>query len=147
MAGLSLGGLSAMDIGWNNPAVFSKIGVFSGALWWRQKSEEEGYTDENDRIIHNIIKGGTYKKDMTFWFEAGTNDENSDRNNNGIIDAIDDTLDLMQELEFARAYLDDLVILISTETGFDKHLDNLELILKLLVRGRVKNQCCKKHLC
>lgn len=99
MAGLSLGGLSAMDIGWNNPAVFSKIGVFSGALWWRQKSEEDGYTDENDRIIHNIIKSGTYKKDMTFWFEAGTHDENSDRNNNGIIDAIDDTLDLIHELE------------------------------------------------
>jgi len=99
MAGLSLGGLSAMDIGWNNPAVFSKIGVFSGALWWRQKSEEDGYTDEHDRIIHNIVRNGEYKKDMKFWFEAGTSDENSDRNNNGIIDAIDDTLDLIKELE------------------------------------------------
>ena len=99
MAGLSLGGLSAMDIGWNNPKLFSKIGVFSGSFWWRQKSEEEGYTDENDRIMHNIIRSGTYKKGMKFWFEAGTNDETSDRNNNGIIDAIDDTLDLMKELE------------------------------------------------
>jgi enterochelin esterase-like enzyme len=99
IAGLSLGGLSAMDIGWNNPAVFSKIGVFSGALWWRQKSEEDGYTDENDRIIHNIVRYGDYKEKMAFWFEAGTNDEQSDRNNNGIIDAIDDTLDLIKELE------------------------------------------------
>lgn len=99
MAGLSLGGLSAMDIGWNNSKVFSRIGVFSGSFWWRQKSEEEGYTDENDRIIHNIVKSGTYKKGMKFWFEAGTNDETSDRNNNGIIDAIDDTLDLITELE------------------------------------------------
>lgn len=99
IAGLSLGGLSAMDIGWNNPKVFSKIGVFSGSFWWRQKSEEEGYTDENDRIMHNIVRAGTYKKSMKFWFEAGTNDETSDRNNNGIIDAIDDTLDLIKELE------------------------------------------------
>ncbi|PWK18861.1 enterochelin esterase-like enzyme [Arcicella aurantiaca] len=99
IAGLSLGGLSAMDIGWNYPEVFSKIGVFSGALWWRQKSEEDGYTDENDRIIHNIVRNGAYKSGMKFWFEAGTNDEDSDRNNNGIIDAIDDTLDLMKELE------------------------------------------------
>ncbi|MDZ7897895.1 MAG: alpha/beta hydrolase-fold protein [Arcicella sp.] len=99
IAGLSLGGLSAMDIGWNNPKVFSKIGVFSGSFWWRQKSEEEGYKDENDRIIHNIVRGGIFKKGMKFWFEAGTNDETSDRNNNGIIDAIDDTLDLMKELE------------------------------------------------
>jgi enterochelin esterase family protein len=99
IAGLSLGGLSAMDIGWNHPEVFNKIGVFSGALWWRQKSEEDGYTDENDRIIHNIVRNGEYKNGMSFWFEAGTNDEDSDRNNNGIIDAIDDTLDLMKELE------------------------------------------------
>jgi iron(III)-enterobactin esterase len=99
IAGLSLGGLSAMDIGWNNPQEFSRIGVFSGSFWWRQKSEEEGYTDENDRIMHNIVRGGTYKSGMKFWFEAGTKDEASDRNNNGIIDAIDDTLDLMKELE------------------------------------------------
>ena len=99
IAGLSLGGLSAMDIGWNNPEIFSKIGVFSGSFWWRQKSEEEGYTDENDRIMHNIIRAGTYKKGMKFWFEAGTNDEKSDRNNNGIIDAIEDTSDLISELE------------------------------------------------
>lgn len=99
IAGLSLGGLSAMDTGWNNPKVFSKIGVFSGSFWWRQKSEEEGYTDENDRIMHNIVRAEKFKKGMKFWFEAGTNDETSDRNNNGIIDAIDDTLDLMKELE------------------------------------------------
>ena len=100
IAGLSLGGLSSMDIGWNNPKEFSRIGVFSGSFWWRQKSEEEGYTDENDRIMHNIVQAGTYKKGMAFWFEAGTNDEKSDRNNNGVIDAIDDTLDLIKELEF-----------------------------------------------
>lgn len=99
IAGLSLGGLSAMDIGWNNPEIFAKIGVFSGSFWWRQKSEEDGYTDENDRIMHNIIRAGTYKKGTKFWFEAGTNDEKSDRNNNGIIDAIEDTLDLISELE------------------------------------------------
>lgn len=108
IAGLSLGGLSAMDIGWHNPKEFSKIGVFSGSFWWRQKSEEEGYTDENDRIMHNIVREGTYKNGMKFWFEAGTNDEESDRNNNGIIDAIDDTLDLMKELE---------------EKGYKKHKD------------------------
>jgi enterochelin esterase-like enzyme len=99
MAGFSLGGLSAMDIGWHHPEVFTKIGVFSGALWWRQKSEEEGYTDENDRIIHNLVRKGKYHKSLKFWFEAGSDDETSDRNHNGIIDAIDDTLDLMKELE------------------------------------------------
>ena len=39
--------------------------------------------------------------------------------------------DLMSGLEFARAYLDDLLI-ISTETGFDKHLGKLEQVLTRL---------------
>ena len=35
---------------------------------------------------------------MKFWFMAGTDEETADRNNNGIIDTIDDTLDLIAEL-------------------------------------------------
>jgi hypothetical protein len=36
--------------------------------------------------------------------------------------------DLMSGLDFARAYLDDLLIL-STEKGFDKHLNKLKQVL------------------
>jgi hypothetical protein len=36
--------------------------------------------------------------------------------------------ELMAGLDFARAYLDDLLIL-STEKGFDKHLEKLEQVL------------------
>jgi len=39
--------------------------------------------------------------------------------------------ELITGLEFARAYLDDLVIL-STEKGFDKHLEKLEQVLTWL---------------
>ncbi|MEJ0055425.1 MAG: GNAT family N-acetyltransferase, partial [Bacteroidota bacterium] len=35
---------------------------------------------------------------MKFWFQTGTQDENNDRNNNGVIDSIDDTMDLITEL-------------------------------------------------
>ena len=35
---------------------------------------------------------------MKFWLQVGTLDENADRNNNGIIDAIDDTKDVIKEL-------------------------------------------------
>lgn len=97
IAGYSLGGLSAFDIGWNNTEIFSKIGVFSGALWWRSKAYEAGYAD-SDRIIHNQIKKSEYRPGLQFWFEVGTNDETDDRNQNGVIDAIDDTLDLITEL-------------------------------------------------
>lgn len=97
--GFSLGGLSAIDIVWANPDIFSKVGVFSGSFWWRKKAYEEGYDDDKDRIMHTIVKEGKYHQGQKFWFECGTNDEKDDRNNNGIIDSIEDTLDLITELE------------------------------------------------
>lgn len=97
-AGFSLGGLSAFDIVFHHPDRFSKAGVFSGSFWWRSKSTSDGYRDETDRIMHDLVRKGMHHKDLKFWFETGTEDETSDRNNNGIIDSIDDTADLMDEL-------------------------------------------------
>jgi enterochelin esterase-like enzyme len=97
-AGFSLGGLSALDLVFHHPERFSRAGVFSGSLWWRSKSTEAGYRDETDRIMHDLVRKGNYSRKLKFWFEVGTDDETSDRNNNGIIDAIDDTLDLIEEL-------------------------------------------------
>jgi enterochelin esterase-like enzyme len=97
-AGFSLGGLSAMDISWNHPEFFNKVGVFSGSFWWRSKELGKGYTD-NDRIMHNIIRNTVAKPGLKFWLQTGTNDETADRNMNGIIDSIDDTVDLIKELE------------------------------------------------
>lgn len=97
--GFSLGGLSAMDIVWHNPEVFSKVGVFSGSFWWRKKAYEDGYDDHNDRIMHVLVREKAKNEGQKFWFECGTNDEKDDRNGNGIIDSIDDTLDLIKELE------------------------------------------------
>lgn len=104
--GFSLGGLSAIDIVWENPFRFSKAGVFSGSFWWRTKSYEEGYEEDLDRIMHNKVKDGEYRENLKFWMECGTNDETEDRNKNGIIDSIDDTLDLIKELK-AKGYTDD----------------------------------------
>jgi len=50
--------------------------------------------------------------------------------------------DLMSGLEFARAYLDDLLI-ISTETGFDKHLGKLEQVLTRLQQAGLKINAVK----
>ena len=61
------------------------------------KGLQHGYSD-SDRIMHQIVEKGRYQKGLKFWFEAGTKDEEMDRNNNGIIDAIDDTLDLIKAL-------------------------------------------------
>jgi len=99
-AGFSLGGLMALDIVWNYPAEFTTAGVFSGSLWWRSLDHEhEDYDDEVHRIMHQQIKKGEYRSDLKFFFSTGSLDETHDRNNNGIIDSIDDTLALINDLE------------------------------------------------
>lgn len=97
-AGCSLGGLSAMDIVWNHPEAFSRVGVFSGSFWWRSRDIGAGYVEATDRMMHAQVRAGMHRPGLKYWFEAGTDDETSDRNQNGIIDAIEDTLDLMWEL-------------------------------------------------
>ena len=99
-AGFSLGALSAMDIVWNNPADFIRVGAFSGSFWWRDKDQEdEDFDEEKNRIMHRQIWEGSHYAWLKFFFEVGTQDETADRNSNGIIDAIDDTLSLMDELK------------------------------------------------
>jgi len=97
-AGFSLGGLSALDIVWNHPYEFASVGVFSGSLWWRSRGYQEGYDDNKHRIMQQQIKKGNHYPWLKFFFECGAMDEIADRNNNGVIDSIDDTLDLMKEL-------------------------------------------------
>lgn len=97
-AGSSLGGLSAFDIAWNNSAMFDKVGVFSGSFWWRSRDLGKGYSD-TDRIMHSMIRDTAGKPELKFWLQTGTKDETTDRNQNGIIDSIDDTIDLIKELE------------------------------------------------
>ena len=97
--GFSLGGLTALDIVWNHPEEFLKVGVFSGSLWWRTVSQDDdNFVEEDHRIMHNEIKAGQFYPWLKFFFETGTLDETADRNNNGIIDSIDDTLSLVGEL-------------------------------------------------
>ncbi|MFY7651572.1 MAG: alpha/beta hydrolase [Chitinophagaceae bacterium] len=98
-AGFSLGGLSALDIVWNHASEFSKVGVFSGSLWWRRKAYDEGYSDENDRLMHLQVRKGHFYPWLQFFLQCGALDETADRNANGIIDSIDDTLDLIMELK------------------------------------------------
>ena len=98
-AGFSLGGLSAIDTVWHFPEYFSKAAVFSGSLWWRSKDLHQDYKEATDRIIHKLIREGEYKPGLQFYFTTGSLDEKMDRNNNGIIDSIDDTLGLIEELE------------------------------------------------
>ncbi|MGA0558649.1 alpha/beta hydrolase [Larkinella sp. VNQ87] len=97
-AGFSLGGLSAFDLVWNHPERFRKAGVFSGSFWWRQRGLNDGYSDA-DRIMHAQVRKTAPPVGSSFWLQTGTLDETDDRDHDGVIDSIDDTLDLIAELE------------------------------------------------
>jgi enterochelin esterase-like enzyme len=96
--GASLGGLSAFDIAWNFPDAFGIVGVMSGSFWWTAADEETAIAP-GERLAHSQVRQGPKREGQRFWFEAATQDEFEDRDQNGVIDAIQDTLELIDELE------------------------------------------------
>jgi enterochelin esterase-like enzyme len=98
LLGVSLGGLSAFDIAWNNPERFAAVGILSGSFWWRA-GDEEVRIDAGRRIAHSLARRATARPPFRLFFQAGTRDEVNDRDGNGVIDAIQDTLELIAELQ------------------------------------------------
>ena len=96
--GVSLGGLSAFDIAWNHPQRFALVGVMSGSFWWRARDDEERI-DAGRRIAHSMVRNADRLPPLRFWFQAGTRDEVNDRDGDGVIDAIQDTRELMAALQ------------------------------------------------
>jgi enterochelin esterase-like enzyme len=97
VAGMSLGGLSAFDTAWNHPERFGTVGVFSGSFWWRA-ADDETRLPPNELIMHQVVRRTAEPPKLRIWLEAATRDETSDRDNNGVIDAIQDTLELIDAL-------------------------------------------------
>ena len=95
IAGASLGGLSAMDIAWNNADKIDKVGVFSGSFWWRDlDAANPAYTDAANRIMLKNIQLSKKRPHLKYWFYAGLQEEKVDRDKDGLIDVADDTKDL-----------------------------------------------------
>jgi len=116
IAGFSLGGLSAFDLAWAYPEIFGTVGVFSGALWWRWEPVLDHNPDAS-RILHDVIEKTQKPPDQQYyWLQTGTLDEEDDRNHNGVIDAIDDTLDLIRELK-RKNIADDCIRYYEVEGG------------------------------
>ena len=141
IAGFSLGGLSALDIAWNNHELFKCVGIFSGSLWWRSKGYKDGYSDVTDRIAHNMIRNGRKREGLRLWFQCGTNDELADRNSNGLIDAIDDTIDMIMELEKLGYTMKKEMDYVEVANGYHSEKtwgDVMPLFLEFAFAGKVR---------
>ncbi len=105
IAGMSLGGLSAFDVAWNNSSKIDKAGIFSGSFWWRDKdAADKTYDNDKNRIVIQKIRASRKKPGQQFWFYAGQKEETSDRDGDGIIDVVDDTRDVVEALKNYRHF-------------------------------------------
>ena len=120
IAGCSQGGLSAFDMAWNNATKIDKVGVFSGAFWWRDKDDKAAdYSDDKNRIMLTKLKASRKKPGLKYWFYAGDKEEDGDRDKDGIIDVVDDTKDLIALIKSKNVCLPDDIKF--TEDANGKH--------------------------
>ena len=101
--GASLGGLAAFDLAWRHAETFGFAGIFSGSFWWRGDNSSPA-AQQASRLAHRLVRETAPRTPPRFFFEAGTKDETDDRDGNGVIDAIQDTTELIGELE-RRGYV------------------------------------------
>lgn len=79
LAGSSLGGLSALYIGWTRPGVFGMVAALSPSLWWGERS-----------LITRIGGDLKAKGPQRIWLDMGDEESLTDDNDNGVPDVIDD---------------------------------------------------------
>jgi enterochelin esterase-like enzyme len=97
IAGLSLGGLSAFDMAWRNPDRFGAVGVMSGSFWWRT-NDRSPEMKQVSRIMHRRVRETPGRPALRMWLETGVRDETADRDGDGVIDSIQDTEELVEEI-------------------------------------------------
>lgn len=118
IAGCSLGGVSAFDIAWDHADRINKVGIFSGSFWLRDKdTTAKDYSDDKDRIIINKIRSSRKRPHLQYWFYAGDQEEKSDRDNDGITDAVDDTKDLIDVIKSKNFVTPDDIVFTEIKEG------------------------------
>lgn len=134
IAGCSIGGLSAFDIAWNHPDKISKVGVFSGSFWWRDKaSEDSTYSDEKNRIMYTKLKASRKKPGLQYWFYAGAAEEKEDRDKDSIIDVIDDTKDIIALLEKKNVVVPEGLVYRESPSGIHDYSSWSEVFPEFLI--------------
>lgn len=95
LLGWSLGAINAFSVGWQYPRTFGRVGAFSPSFWLSTDSSDARAVQAT-RIAHALVETAPPPLDSRFFFAAGDAEEKSDRDGDGIIDVIDDVLDLMR---------------------------------------------------
>ncbi|MGY4517446.1 alpha/beta hydrolase-fold protein [Lysobacter sp. HA18] len=92
--GWSLGGAHAFNVGWQYPEVFGRVGAFSPSFWLAT-DRTDASTLQRTRIAQSMLATVDARHGSRFFFAIGTDEETSDRDADGINDAVDDVRDLV----------------------------------------------------
>ncbi|MBA2079896.1 alpha/beta hydrolase-fold protein [Rhodanobacter sp. PCA2] len=103
MLGWSLGGLNAFNLGWQYPEVFGRVGAFSPSFWLAADRSSDDAV-ERTRLAQRMVDRGPKRPQLRFWFAAGTAEETSDRDHDGVIDVIGDIRDLVDGYRAADGF-------------------------------------------
>ena len=96
--GWSLGGLNAFDLAWQYSDVFATLGAFSPSFWIADAQDQ--------RLAAHIVARDAPRKSLRAYLAAGTAEETSDRDHDGIIDVIDDANDVAALLRKGGTHVD-----------------------------------------
>ncbi|MEO6102844.1 MAG: alpha/beta hydrolase-fold protein [Pseudoxanthomonas sp.] len=96
--GWSLGGLNAFNLGWEYPDVFAQVGAFSPSFWL-VSDRSDAASIQRTRLAQAMVDAGPCRPGSRLWFAAGSAEEADDRDGDGVIDVVDDALDLVRGLE------------------------------------------------
>jgi enterochelin esterase-like enzyme len=95
LLGWSLGGASAFAIGWQYPDVFGRVGAFSPSFWLAADGRNAD-TVQSSRLAHALVDGSAPGPRPRVFIAVGDAEETDDRDGDGVIDVVDDALDLVQ---------------------------------------------------
>ncbi len=104
LLGWSLGAINAFSVGWQYPRTFGRIGAFSPSFWLSTDGASAAAVQDT-RIAHALVDVAPAPDGSKFFFAAGEAEEKGDRNGNGVIDVIDDVLDLMRGWRDAEGHM------------------------------------------
>lgn len=92
--GGSLGGLNAFNLGWQYPGRFAQAGAFSPSFWLSAASGDV----QPVRLAQAMVESTRPPEDLRLWLAVGTEEETDDRDGDGLNDALDDVLDVVDAL-------------------------------------------------
>ncbi|TZF86731.1 alpha/beta hydrolase, partial [Cognatilysobacter lacus] len=93
LLGWSLGAANAFNVGWQYPDVFGRVGAFSPSLWLSTEPTDDASV-QRTRIAQSMLARGA-PRGLHLFLAVGTDEETSDRDGDGINDALDDVRELV----------------------------------------------------